>query len=302
MVYDLQETIDSLAAADLPADVMPHLIWNEVVAGSHKRRVFLEGMQVTDMLRGAIGVKVSVPILSTRFTATTITEAALDSTGYVFTAPAVTDTDISIGNQVYVAFGITDILKEDSPNYDWIRILLRDSGRAVEEYRDAAVRDILIAGIGNSVSATTYGTLAYVDIARLLAEMKKDSWFAEESAPVLFLNPDQEADLLAAATFLDTPGRYSNQSVTDLGLSQGNRTIAGCRVLVSDAMTPALALIAMTNTPGSQNGPIAIHAVKRPLTIRSQREEIYGRQLWVASIRYGSAVIQANALGLISAC
>lgn len=301
MTFNLEET---LLAGDLPSDVLPHLIWNEVVAGAYKRRVFLLAVQQTDVLRGAIGTKLSVPIMSTRFTATTITESNLDSAGYTFAQPTVTDTDLSIGNQVYVAFRISDILKEDSPNYDWIRILLRDAGRAIEEYRDAAVRDVLIAGIGNTVSAATYGTLAYGDVANLLALHKIDSWYPEESSPILFLHPNQEADLIKATTFTDSAGRYTVQSATDLGGADGpgNRTIAGCRVAVTEAMTDTLALIVMTQTPGSQNGPVALHAVKRPLTIRSEREEIYGRQLWVASIRYGTSVIQANAIGLISAC
>jgi hypothetical protein len=305
MVYDLQETIDSLQAGDLPADIMPHLVWNEMIMGAQKRRVFLEGTEQTDMLRGAIGTKISVPILSTRFTATTISESSLDSSGYTFTNPAVTDTDISIGNQVYVAFAITDILREDSPNYDWIRILLRDAGRAIEEYRDSAVRDVLIAGVGNTVNAATYGTLAYGDITNLLTQMKEDSWYPEESSPLLFLYPDQENDLINATTFVDGAYRYGVSGADTLVGAEKNpadRTIAGLRVRVSENMKPALALIVMTNVPGSQNGPIAIHAIKRPLTIRSQREEIYGRQLWVASIRYGSAVIQANAIGLISRC
>jgi hypothetical protein len=304
-MFDLEEAMTTaLGAVDLPADLLPHMIWNEVVAGVQKRRVFLDVPETTDMLRGAVGTKISVPIFSTRFTATTITESALDSTGYTPAVPAFTDIDVSIGNQVYVAFRISDIIKEDNPKYDWIRILLRDAGRAIAEYEDDAVMDVLLAGVGNTVSAATYGTLVYTDIAGILAEMKKDSFFPEDHQPYLFLNPDQEKDLVTATTFVDSARRYTVQSAEDLGGADGpggDRTIAGCLVRVSDAMITGLALVAMPS-PHPQYGPTAIHAVKRPLTIRSDREELYGRQLWIASIRYGTSVIQANSLGLISAC
>jgi hypothetical protein len=295
--FNLEET---LLAGDLPSDVIPHMIWNEVLAGVSKRRVFLEAVETTDMLRGAVGTKISVPILSTRFSAGTITESNLDSAGYTFTQPTVTDTDVSIGNQVYVAFRISDILKEDQPKYDWIRILLRDAGRAIAEYEDSAVRDVLIAGVGNSMSAATYGTLAYTDITNCLALLKVDSFFPEDHSVLLFLNPAQEVDIINSTTFTEST-RYAVQSADEIPTKPGNRVVAGCNLRVSDNMTAALALIAMPS-PHPQYGPLTIHAIKRPLTIKSEREEIYGRQLWVASIRYGTSVIQANSLGLISAC
>jgi hypothetical protein len=295
--FNLEET---LLANDLPADVLPHMIWNEIVAGVSKRRVFLEAVETTDILRGAVGTKISVPILSTRFSASTITESNLDSAGYTFTQPTVTDTDISIGNQVYVAFRISDILKEDQPKYDWIRILLRDAGRAIAEYEDDAVMDTLIAGIGNSKSAATYGTLAYTDIINCLALLKADSFYPEDHQGLLFINPAQEADILGSTTFTDST-RYGVQTADDIPTQAGNRSVAGLKLRVTEVMTPALALIAIPS-PHPQYGPLTIHAIKRPLTIKSDREEIYGRQLWVLSMRYGTSVIQANSLGLISAC
>lgn len=304
MVFDIQET---LKAGDLPADVIPHMIWNEVLAGTRKRLVYLQACQVTEMLRGAVGTKISVPIMSTRFSGGTITEANLDTSGYTFSDPTITDVDVSIGNQVYVAFKLSDILKEDQPKYNWIRLCLNDAGRAIAEYEDAAVRDVFLAGAGNSMAAATYGTLAYDDVIDCLTLMKIDSFFPEPGAvPYLFVHPNQEADLLKDTRYVHSH-RYA---IGDLGvmpvaddLSRGEveSIYADCRVRVTDNATDALALVVFPS-PHPRYGALTIHAIKRPLTIRTEREETYGRQLWVASVRYGTSVIQANSCGLISAC
>lgn len=303
-MINIEETSTSFGADDLPADVLPHMIWNELLIGTVKKQVFLDLVQVSDILQGAVGTKVSVPIMSTRFSSSTISEATLDSSGYTFTEPTITDVDVEIGNQVYVAFKITDILKEDNPKYDWVRACLRDSGRAITEYRDAAIRDVLLAGAGNSISAATYGTLAYTDITSILAEFKIDSFYPEEVAPFLVIHPNQEKDLLNATTHTEST-RYGVMSAEDIANSRlgvlPEKAYAGCRVRVSDNMTDALALVVFPS-PHPSYGPITIHATKRPLTIKSEREETYGRQLWVTSIRYGTSVIQANGVGLISAC
>ena len=302
MPYDVNET---LLAGDLPSDLLPHMLWNELLTGVEKRRVFLQAVQTTDMLRGAVGTKISVPYLSTRFTADTITEAALDSGGYSPSTPAASDVDITIGDQVYVAFRISDILKEDQPKYDWIRILLRDAGRAIALYEDSAIRDVFLAGAGNSVNAAAAGTLAYADVLSLLAEMKTDSWYPEEITPYLFVHPMQEKDLMGDTQFL-LSHRYAIADLPQLAaaddMSRGEveGTYARLNVRVTENMTENLALVVFPTHP--RWGPVCIHAYKRPLTIRTDREELYGRQLWIASTRYGTSVIQANGVGLISNC
>jgi hypothetical protein len=302
MVFNVGET---LKAGDLPADVLPHLLWSEMILGTRKRLIFLEPVTKTDMLIGAISTKITVPVLSTRFSAGTITESNLDSSGYNVTDPAITDTDINIGNQVYVAFRISDILKEDSPNINWIRTLLRDSGRAIAEYEDAAVRDIFLAGAGNVMSSVAAGTLAYDDVIDMGAMMKTDSWFPEDIRPILFVHPEQEANLLKDTRYVNSH-RYMIGDIPDMpaadDMSRGEveGMYAGTRVRVTDNMTSTLALVVFPEHP--RYGPVSIHAYKRPLTIRTQREELYGRQLWVLSTRYGTSVIQADAVGLISNC
>jgi len=303
MTFDVEET---LLAGALPSDVIPNMIWHEVLAGTAKRQVYMLGVETNTALLGAVGTKMSIPILSTRFTGTTISESSLDSAGYTFSTPAVTDVDVSIGNQVYVAFKISDILKEDQPKYNWIRLLLNDAGRAIGEYRDAAVRDVFLAGAGNTQAAATFGTLAYDDVIDCLTLHKNDSWFPDRVMPYLFLAPNQEADVLKDTRYVNSAryaiGNLPNLAGADfLAAGQVDAIYAGTRVKVTDGATDKLALIVFPS-PHPDYGAVTVHAVKRPLTIRSEREETYGRQLWVASVRYGTAVIQANAVGLITGC
>lgn len=300
-MFNVNET---LKAADLPADVLPHLIWNEILTGVMKRRVFLEAVDITDMLIGAVGTKISVPYMSAGFTATTISEAALDSTGYTVTSPTFLDTDIQIGNQVYVAFRISDILKEDQPKYDFFAILLRDAGRAIAEYEDTALRDTLLAGSGNTISSAVAGTLAYNDLIDLLAYEKIDSWYPEGNyLPYLFIHPNQEADLLKDTRYVNSH-RYAVADIGKLASADDNApqddVYANCRVRVTENMVTYAALVVFPTHP--VYGPVVIHAYKRPLTIKNQREELYGRQIWAASLRYGTSIVQSNGVGLISNC
>lgn len=303
MVFDVEET---LKASDLPSDVLPHMLWAEIVTGTTKRLVYREPIQVTDALRGAIGTKISVPVLSTRFSASTATEAQVDA-GYSATDPAVTDVDVTIGDVVYVAFRISDILKEDQPKINWIRVLLQDAGRAIAEYEDGAIKDVYEEGAGNTMGSAAAGTLAYDDVVDCLALMKVDSWFPEAGArPFMMMHPNQEKDLLKDTRYVNSH-RYSVAdigrlaSADDFARGEVESIYAECRVRVTDNATDTLALIIFPS-PHPRFGPVAIHAMKRPLTIRTERQEEYGRQFWVVSTRYGSAVIQANAVGLISNC
>jgi len=302
MVYTVEET---LKGADLPADVVPHLLWAEFIEGARKRQVFREPIETTTALKGAQGTKISVPYWSTRFTAQTIGEANLDTSGYTVTDPAVSDIDVSIGNQLYVAFRLSDILLEDQPNIQWLRLALRDAGRAITEYEDGVIRDVLIAGVSFTQAAGTQGTLDYDDVLDLLAQHKGASaggWFPDDIVPFLYTHPDQETDLMKDTRFYEVE-RYAVGSLPELGAATKNvkeRIFAGCRVRVTDNMTKALALVVFPKHP--RFGTTVLHAIKRTLTIKAERDELYGRGLWVASMRYGTAVIQADAVGLITAC
>lgn len=292
---------ETLMATNLASDFTPHMLWREFLLGITIRKVFLGLVLQTDVLVGAQGTKLSVPAWSgtnAGFSAGTITEANLDTSGYTVTNPATTDTDITIGDQVYVAFRLSTILREDQPDIQWLRSTLHAATNAIGDYIDDAIRDVFIAGVGTTQSADAAGTLAYNDIADIQRALKGLSWYGDTQAPYLVIHPNQEYDILASTTFTD-PSRYSqgNLPITPEG---NNLFVAGAKVIVSENMTATLALLIMPQVHAF--GPNTIFAWKRRLTVESDREVQYGRDLYVASVRYGLGVVQANAIGLISNC
>jgi N4-gp56 family major capsid protein len=293
--YSIDETLKS---SDLPSDLKPHLLFREVLLGAEKRKIFMQLVEETDELVGNVGTKISVPYVSAGFTSGSITADNLDNTGYSATSMAISDIDVSIGNIIYAATKIADVLKEDQPKYDWVRIAVRKMGEAVAETREGDVRDCIIAGVGSTFSSASAGTLAYADVTKAVNKyLKANSWYPEaQNPPILVLHPDQEDDLVNSTLFTDT-ARYSDAETPFTGETG---RFASCRVLSTDMMTPALALVVMP--PNVSYGPTTVFAWKRKTLLKTEEEVTYGRSLYVVSERYGVSVVQSAGIVLISNC
>jgi len=266
MVYTIDETLKS---SDLASDLKPHMLWREVLLGEKKKTVFMQVVEETADLVGAVGTKISIPYVATGFSASTI----------------------------YVATKIADVLKEDQPKYNWVRIALQKMGQALAEYRDAYIRDLLIAGAGNTINADSAGVLDYDDVSEAVSTLEGASWFAEANNPfILIIHPDQKQDIVKDTDFNDT----SRYSTAEIPFNAEAGRFASCRVLVTDNMTKALALVVAP--PNHEYGPHTIFAWKRRTTLKTDEEVTYGRTLYVVSERYGGKVVQANGIVLISNC
>jgi N4-gp56 family major capsid protein len=293
--YNIDETLKS---SDLPDDLKPHLLFREVLLGAEKRKVFMQLVEETDELIGAVGTKISVPYVSSGFSTGSITADNLDMSGYSATEMAISDIDVTIGDIIYAATKIADVLKEDQPKFDWVRIALRKMGEAIAETRELDVKDTIIAGVGSTFSAGSAGTLAYGDVTKAVNKyLKANSWYPEvQNPPILVLNPEQEDDLANNTLFVDT-ARYSDVDVPFTG--EAGR-FASCRVLSTDMMTPALALVVMP--PNVAYGPTTVFAWKRRTLLKTSEEVDFGRTLYVISERYGISVVQPAGIVLISNC
>lgn len=295
MPYTIEETLKS---GDLPSDLKPHLVYGQVMEGARKKLVFIQAVKEDESLIGSVGTKISVPIMS-QVSASTASESSIDSSGYSASTITMTDTDVSIGNEVYAAVKLSKILLEDQPDIEWVRLCLKNIGLAVMEYLDAAIRDALISGAGNTVDAATSGTLAYGDVASAVAKAKSKHWYPEEGDPfLLFVHPNNAVDILKSTTFTE-PSRYTAGELTGIA-GNAEPLIAGCKVLETSGMTENLALVVAP--PTHQFGPSTILAWKRKLAVDSKEEQDYARTFYVASARYGVAVVNADAIVLISNC
>ena len=288
------------AGGDTYDTIIPFVVWREIILGKRWRNVFRRAVLETDILIGQAGNILEVPVLDRdEFTARTASESAIDTYGFCKDRLSPDKVEISIGDVVYNATRISDILREDSPSLQWVKASLQKMGDSIEHFIDTAIRNVLIAGVaaGNIQGAAVAGVLDYDDVIDCKALMHASSMWMSEGGPfMLFVNPAQEADLLKDATFNHIE-RYEAGSIP---FDPVKGLYGGCRVYSTENMIAALALIVAP--PTHQFGPAAMMAWKRHLKAESWRDEQYGRDVWLLSCRYGVAVIQDNAIGLITNC
>jgi len=304
-----EETNYTLLTSDLvdTCDLIPTLIWKEINLGATWKFVFRAAVEETDMLVGVDGDTICVPYLDRdEFTARTITEAVLDSSGYVKDKLSPSTITLTIGDIVYVATRISDIVLEDSPSLGWVRTSLQKMGQAIALKIDTDIRDLLRAACtvvgGGVVGAATAGLLQYEDVVDAVAILKNNGYWGEDGTYLLFVNASQEADLVKDTRFTDT-ARYS---AANIPLQGEAGKFASCRAMVTDIpMTDAsgsTAYALVVAPPTNKYGPAAMLAWKRHVKQETWRDHQEGRDIWLLSCRYGLSVKFSDAITLISDC
>ena len=302
----------TLGAEDIstPAglNLIPYLIWNEINLGSARRQVYFKAVEVSDMLIGVAGNKIYVPQLDRdEFTAQTASENQIDQNGYTKTKLAPAEIEIAIGDVVYNATKISDILREDSPTLGWVRASLQKMGESVAYKIEQDLESALYTGGvlgGNVQGAATAGVLSYNDIVNVKALLSTDSYYFMGQYFLLFMNPEQEADLVKE---LGPVAGTDYAQVRDMDRTKGGQPIAAmfplysqCLPLVTEVQRDHFAMVIIP--PNHPYGPAAIFAWKRHLKAESWRDEQYGRDIWLLSCRYGVKAKESKGIGLISNC
>jgi len=314
MAITFEETCTNLTLTDAQLEslnvgtdtfttLIPFIVWREILMGKRWRNVFMRAVMETDVLIGVAGKVLEIPMLDINEFSTdrTASESEIDTYGFCKDRLSPDKIEISVGDVVYRATRVSDILREDSPTLGWVRASLQKMGDAIEHQIDTAVRDILIAGVavGNIFTASTVGTLSYDDVVDCKALMRGNHMYESEGGPfMLFIHPSQEADLLK-----ETKGNtfeMERYSAGDIPFDPVRGLYAGTRVYVTENQLDGTGLIVCP--PTHAFGPAAMFAWKRHLKGEQWRDEQYGRDVWLLSCRYGMAVVQDNAIGLISSC
>jgi len=317
MINDIEfaETVTSLGKYDMDlgdCDLVPYLVYREYMCGLPYTLVFRNAVLELSDLVGKSGDSICIATLDREeFTAVTISETALDehATGLTKTRLSPDSVSVSIGDILYVASKITDVLQEDSPTPNWVRITLKKMAEAVWLYIDRDIRDVLRAGAtvvaGNVNAATTAGVLSYDDVVDAVAHLKLQG---HKPPMLLFINYSQEADLVKDTRFTDT-ARYSKSGVPLEGFNTPERgRFASCIVFATDilmvdddgigATTPYALVVA----PPKANSAAAVLAWKRQPKSETWRDEQWQRSVFSLSARYGLAVICPDAIKLVSDC
>jgi len=304
-------TSTTLGAEDIstPASLhlIPYLIWREINLGPQRRKVFFKAVEVTNMLRGVAGNKIYIPVLDRdEFTAQTASENEIDQNGLTKTKLSPNEVELTIGDVVYNATKISDILREDSPTLGWVRASLQKMGESVQYKIEQDIESALFTGAvagGNVVGAATAGVLAYADIIDVKTLMSTASFHVMGSPFLLFINPAGEGDLMKELGPVTTSGAQV-RSVDRFKAGQPivglYPLVANCLPLVTEVMRDNFALVVIP--PTHPYGPAAVFAWKRPLTTESWRDEQYQRDIWALSTRYGVIAKESKGIGLISNC
>lgn len=313
MVEFFETTLNTLMTSDVQdtCDLIPTLIWHEINLGPTWKFVFRNAVEETDMLVGHAGDTICVPYLTRTagLTAQSITEAALDSSGYNKHKIAVNQIEITIGDIIYLATRISDVLREDQPDLNWIRASLQKMAQAIWYRLDTDLRDMFVACAGTVNGATTAGTLAYDDVVDAVAVLKGAGYWADDGTYMLFIHANQEADLVKDTRFTDT-ARYSYSNIPmgaggGAGFNMPERgRYASCQVFVTDIPMnwAGIAYALVIAPPSNRYGPAAMLAWKRHLKQETWRDEQNGRDLWLLSCRYGYSCKFVDAVILISDC
>jgi N4-gp56 family major capsid protein len=288
-MFTIEET---LAATDIVTALTtgPYLIYSEVFEGARRPLVWLTLCKEDFSLIGVAGNVIKF-MTATQLSASSDTEANVLGTGMTAADKTVTSASLTVANPIWSATQLSDILLEDYPNVDWLRLNLRNMGAAVMEYLDDVVYDVFAAASSTVTHSTTAG-LTYGEVVDALAKMENNSWIADSGvAPFLVVAPETAAVLLKDTSFVDAR-RYTTNEISRMVEGEIGM-FAGCRVL----KTPLLdgydhAYIVFPND--GPNGPVAILAWKRKMTVRNERNELKGYGYYVASIRANAAVVQAK--------
>lgn len=265
------------------------LIYSEVIEGARRPLVFFDTITEDFSLINSTGTQIYVPT-ATQLTATKLTSTIEDTiaSGFSQSTKTINKVTVAVTTFIYSAISMTDILKEDYPNIDWLRLNLHNMGKAVMEQIDADIESAYAAGYG---VLATVSSLTYVGVTNALASMADNKWMAEaDNPPYLIIGPAVAAKLVQDTQFLLAERYYAGLTPQSLEGEVGR--FAGCKVLQTSLLSnTGNAYIVFP--PNFKWGPVAILAWKRKMRVREQRYEDKELSIFATTARVMPVVVQA---------
>ena len=159
-MFTIEETLKG-SDIDTALTTGPYLIYSEVFEGARRPLAFLTVVKEDFSLIGSAGNTIKF-MSATQLAGHTSSESTILATGMTADDKTVTSASVQVTDPIWSAVEMTDILAEDYPNVEWLRMHLRNMGAAVLEYLDDAVYDVFVAASGtvtNSCTSLDYGTV-----------------------------------------------------------------------------------------------------------------------------------------------
>jgi len=289
MKVTIEETLKgSDITGALVDDAYPFLIYAEVAEGARRNLALLQVVQEDFSLIGSTGHTIQFLKADTPIGASESTEAQVIA-GMAAKTKTITGVAVQVPNVIWSAIQLSDILKEDYPRVDWIRMSLRDMGKSVMETLDASVYTVLAAC--TTVTATCTN-LDYDAVGDALSAMENNNWVADPNNPPFLIMAPDSAKLILRDTAFERTERYTTHEISRMVRGELGR-YAGCRAL----KTPYLdgkAYAFVVFPPNGPYGPVTVLAWKRRLTVKNEYEATKAYTYFNVSIRAKPVVVQAK--------
>jgi len=289
---------ETLEYQDLPSDLRIAVIADEIIEGIREPLIFTNLLSEFSLI-GKVGRELIFPIAS-QLGASGITsvdetepETSLASE-YQPDDKTITHIALEVTELTYCAVELSDVLSEDFPKIDWVRLNLRNMGGAIGDYMETATRDLFEAGAGRTVSCAD---LSYSKLVDAMAVFKNAKWMPEiGNAPSLIISPDAEAVLLKDKDYISTE-RYTTSMLENMVAGESGH-FAGLRILISPLLNDTG--YAYIKFPEKQYGTIAGIVWKRKLRTKTEYNAKTEVTFMVSSVRYGLGIVNSDGLMRIS--
>lgn len=289
MQYTIEETLNSV---DLPAGLLPHLVYPKVLEGARKAQVYLGMAQENSELVDNDGITIKFAKTTQFSGADGDADTFEGSPSFSESDPTITKLDVSVTKQQYVKFSLSKILMENLPSVNMDLVQLQNAANAMVEKLNADIRDTVAVG------ATSYGStdaLTYGDIIDAKAEMKVAGVLKAGDTPYLIVSPANEAVLLKDTNFVDS-SRYSVGDANQMVEGEIGK-YAGCKVVVDpDGDDDVVYIIPST----VDFGVFLLVAWKRKFTTETEYEMLKQKTHYLKTARYTVAQIQSGFLGKLT--
>jgi N4-gp56 family major capsid protein len=277
------KTIEELAVDEsttLVADILPQRILDQVNVAARASRKAISLVKVNRDLVGAKGRSIIVPSRG-QLAAVAVGEGATPTTASVtYTTTTITPTKVGLGVRISQE-------AIDGVQLDVINDLINESGEALAEAQDKAIITIFTTAnaVYTTIGSATAGKLTYEDILTARTSVSSQNY-----APnILFINPDQQSDLLNMTKFIDASQYGTNAPIMNGEIGK----IAGLSILVSQNDPSGKALVV-------DSSKAAILAVKRDIDLKrwdaaaTDSTELYFYE------EYAGSVINPKAVAIIT--
>lgn len=280
----------------LTYSLIPFIIYAEISLGAERKRR-LAGAVFEFDISGKSGNVIHIPICDRdEYTAQKISESTLDNDGYTKTKMSPSSVALTVGDIVYVATRISDVLQEDQPEIGWIRAMLQKCGEAVVKQIESDIEgDLYTYSNDTNAVVAGAGSLTHALVAKAVQELEEAGFIEDEK--ILFVNPASLYDLKteASASFPMTLERAK------IGDVEGFAGYSGVDlIVVSDQVRAnfAYAMVAPSDISKASLG----FGWKRPIKIERDRDSQYGRDKFFVTARYAHGKIRTDSIVMLSNC